>query len=108
MNYKIKSTPHFEKELKKIASKYPSLKSDLKNLLEILSVNPEIGSPFGNNCFKIRLAITSKGKGKSGGARVIIYIVYTLKEVLLLSIYDKSEKSTISNAEILKRVKLYL
>jgi mRNA-degrading endonuclease RelE of RelBE toxin-antitoxin system len=108
MSYKIKSTKQFDKELKRIASKYPSLKSDFKNFLEKISINPATGSALGNNCYKIRLAIASKGKGKSGGARVIIYIIQIEKEVLLLSIYDKSEKETISNAEILKRVQSYL
>ena len=108
MSYKIKSTKQFDKELKRIASKYPSLKSDFKSLLEVISESPSIGSPLGNNCYKIRLAIASKGKGKSGGARVIIYVVQIEKEVLLLSIYDKSEKETISNAEILKRIQAYL
>ena len=108
MSYKIKSTRQFDKELKRIASKYPSLKSDFKNFLEEISTNPVTGTSLGNNCYKIRLAIASKGKGKSGGARVIIYIIQIANEVLLLSIYDKSEKETISNAEILKRIQSYL
>ena len=54
------------------------------------------------------MAITSKGKGKSGGARIITYIVNAEKEILLVSIYDKSEKETISNKEILQRVQAYL
>ena len=67
-----------------------------------------MGNALGNNCFKIRMAITSKGKGKSGGARIITYIVNAEKEILLVSIYDKSEKETISNKEILQRVQAYL
>ena len=54
------------------------------------------------------MAITSKGKGKSGGARIITYIVNAEKEILLVSIYDKSEKETISNKEILLRIQSYL
>jgi mRNA-degrading endonuclease RelE of RelBE toxin-antitoxin system len=108
MSYSIKSTKQFDKELKRIASKYPSLKLDLRNFLEEISINPYVGSALGNNCYKVRLAITSKGKGKSGGARVIIYIIQIEREVLLLSIYDKSAKETISNADILKRIQAYL
>ena len=67
-----------------------------------------MGNALGNNCFEIRMAITSKGKGKSGGARIITYIVNAEKEILLVSIYDKSEKETISNKEILQRVQAYL
>ncbi len=55
---------------------------------------------MGNNFYKIRLAITSKGKGKSGGARVITYIKITDETVFLTSIYDKSEKNTITDVEL--------
>lgn len=71
----------------------PKLRSDL---LE----NPTIGKFLGNNVYKIRMVITSKGKGKSGGARVISY-VYVQEELLfLLSIYDKSKKENITDNEI--------
>jgi mRNA-degrading endonuclease RelE of RelBE toxin-antitoxin system len=108
MSYKIKSTQQFDKELKRIATKYPSLKNDFKNFLDDIALNPAMGNALGNNCFKIRLAITSKGRGKSGGARIITYVVNEEKEILLVSIYDKSEKETISNKEILQRVQVYL
>ena len=108
MSYKIKSTQQFDKELKRIATKYPSLKNDFKNFLNDIALNPAMGNALGNNCFKIRMAITSKGKGKSGGARIITYIVNAEKEILLVSIYDKSEKETISNKEILLRIQSYL
>jgi hypothetical protein len=56
-----------------------------------LSNTPETGTPLGNDTYKIRLAIKSKGKGKSGGGRIITYVVKANKEVYLLAIYDKSE-----------------
>jgi hypothetical protein len=59
-----------------------------------------IGEPLGKNCYKIRIAITSKGRGKSGGARVISLARVTKNTVFLLSIYDKLEEDTISNNEI--------
>jgi mRNA-degrading endonuclease RelE of RelBE toxin-antitoxin system len=65
----------FEKDLKKLAKKYNSLKLDLRALLNELKTNPNQGTSLGRNCYKIRLAITSKGKGKSGGARIITHIV---------------------------------
>ena len=58
---------------------------------DTLSNKPETGKPLGNDTYKIRLAIKSKGKGKSGGGRVITYVVNDNKEVYLLTIYDKSE-----------------
>nr|WP_255353670.1 type II toxin-antitoxin system RelE/ParE family toxin [Pedobacter sp. R20-19] len=60
---------------------------------------------MGKNCFKIRIAITSKGKGKSGGARVITNFIITESTVYLLSIYDKSEQDNISDKELLELLK---
>ncbi len=58
------------------------------------------GTAIGRGCYKIRLSIASKGKGKSGGARVITHIQIIKTKVYLLSIYDKSEMGTISDNEI--------
>ena len=63
----------------------------------ILANEPETGTPLGNDNYKIRLAIKSKGQGKSSGARVITYVVTNNKEVYLLTIYDKSEFDSINN-----------
>jgi len=65
MSYNLIAVPTFRKELKKLAKKYPSLKNDLTLLFESLEENPTQGTSLGRNCYKIRLAITSKGKGKS-------------------------------------------
>ena len=62
MNYKVEVTPHFAAEAKKLSKKYPSLKQDLALLVTELTDNPLMGVPLGQNFYKIRLAITSKGK----------------------------------------------
>lgn len=67
MSYKVKSIPKFEKELKRLAKKYSSLKNEYLQLVQSLKQQPEQGTPLGNNCFKIRLAIASKGKGNQAG-----------------------------------------
>ena len=100
MSYKIEITRNFSREAKSLLKKYPSLKGELESLGEELSENPEKGVPLGNNLYKIRLAIASKGRGKSGGARVITYLKTEQGNVYLLSIYDKGEKDTISDKEI--------
>ena len=100
MSYNVKITRHFEREAKPLIKKYASLKGELNDLGENLSKNPEIGIPLGNNLYKIRLAIASKGKGKRGGARVITYLKTEQGNVYLLSIYDKGERDTISDNEI--------
>jgi mRNA-degrading endonuclease RelE of RelBE toxin-antitoxin system len=104
MSFNIITTAAFERELKRLVKKYPSLKKDFTQLLATLEINPQSGVSIGVNCFKIRLAISSKNKGKSGGARVITYVKIINEVIYLLSIYDKSEADSISDKEILKRI----
>jgi mRNA-degrading endonuclease RelE of RelBE toxin-antitoxin system len=100
MNYNIEATPHFASEVKKLSKKYPSLKKDITSLASQLSINPLMGVSLGNNFYKIRLAISSKGRGKSGGARIITCVKITNTIVYLATIYDKSEKENITDKEI--------
>ena len=86
MSYNVIPTPDFKKLFKRLIKKYPSLKSDLDELIEVLSENPDTGTALGNGVYKIRMAISSKGKGKSAGARVITFIVTEDKEVYLVYI----------------------
>ena len=108
MNFRVLYTDRFRRELKGLSRKHRSLKADLAKLIDHLEESPEQGTPLGNNCFKIRMAITSKGKGKSGGARVITNVHVYGQTVYLLSIYDKSDRDSISDKElkaILKQLK---
>lgn len=107
MSYKIELSEHFKKEAKRLTKKYPSLKKELTELFNELEDNPRSGTPLGNNVYKIRLAITSKGKGRSGGARVISYVQINDVSVLLLSIYNKGEKDTVSDKEIQALIEKY-
>ncbi|MGL2992423.1 type II toxin-antitoxin system RelE/ParE family toxin [Flavobacterium sp. TSSA_36] len=100
MSYSILPTHLFEKELKRLVKKFPSLKFEFKELIEEIAKNPQAGTFIGNNCYKIRIAIESKGKGKSGGARVITYVYVESETVYLLTIYDKSEKETLKPNEL--------
>jgi hypothetical protein len=95
MNYNVCTIQPFDKQLKRYLKKYPSLKLELATLISQLEQTPDIGTPIGNDCYKIRVAIASKGKGKSGGARVITCVVVKDAEIYLLYMYDKSEQSTI-------------
>jgi mRNA-degrading endonuclease RelE of RelBE toxin-antitoxin system len=100
MNYNIIAVPTFKKEIKRLVKKFPSLKLEFANLIESLEQNPIQGIDLGNDCYKIRLGIASKGKGKSGGGRIITNIVIDKKTVYLLSIYDKSEKEHLTDKEL--------
>ena len=105
MSFKIIPTPLFEKELKHLSKKYPSIKKDLADLAAILQKDPKMGTPLGHDCYKIRMAITSKRQGKSGGARVITYVWISGSSIYLLSIYDKSEAEKISDKDLLERLR---
>jgi mRNA-degrading endonuclease RelE of RelBE toxin-antitoxin system len=92
----------FEREAKVLRKKYPSFESDYDTFLNELEKNPFGGESLGQHTYKNRMAIASKGKGKSGGARVITYNVQQQGEdevlITLMTIYDKSEIDNVSDA----------
>ena len=105
MSFEIRTIDVFDRQAKRMAKRYASFRDDYAELLKELKDNPFAGSDLGGGIRKVRMAIASKGKGKSGGARVITYtadvIIHTRNgELVLLSVYDKSDQSTISDKEI--------
>lgn len=105
MPFRIEATPEFLNEAKRLAKKYNSLKNDIASLAERLATNPIQGTPLGKDAYKIRLAISSKGKGKSGGARVITCVKIISSIVYFVSIYDKSAQTDISDKELKERIR---
>ena len=110
MKYEFYSTQEFIKELKTLSKKYKSLKDDLKKLQEEFVANPNLGISLGDGLRKIRLNITSKNTGKSGGARVISHELLIevgttdeTKSIAFISIYDKSEYDT-ADLDIIKKI----
>lgn len=108
MSYKIELTDNFKKEAKKLIKKYASLRTEIAELGKELAQNPTLGIPLGNDVYKIRFAISSKNKGKSGGARVISFVKIIDETVFLLSIYNKGDRDSISDKEIEELLKDYL
>lgn len=104
MSFKVVAVQDFDRELKRLSKKYQSLKYDYLSLVESLEKAPLQGTPLGKDCYKIRMPIRSKNKGKSTGARVITYVKIIDETVYLLSIYDKSEQTSISEKEIIARL----
>lgn len=110
MKVTIKVTKSFKSQAKPLLKKFPSLFDELQTLENKLIENPKLGISIGNNIYKIRLSSKSKGKGKSGGFRVISYLEteiiglidknQDIISVYLISIYDKSETSSISIKEL--------
>ena len=103
----VRTFSSFDRKVKRLLKKHSSLIDDIINLGEVLSQNPTQGESLGAGLYKVRMASESKGKGKSGGFRIITYFVDESKNdqtVYLVTIYDKSEQSTIVNKDLLKIV----
>jgi hypothetical protein len=103
MNFK--TTKDFDREAKRLAKKYHSLAKDIRELREDLLENPTQGDALGDNCYKVRMPISSKNKGKSGGARVITCVKIIEDTIHLLYIFDKSEMDNISDAFLKELIK---
>lgn len=106
MNSRIVAVDNFRREAKRLVKKFPSLKDELFGLEHLLLQDPRTGVKITDNTYKIRLSVKSKGRGKSGGMRVITHVIEiemhieaqeTAITVFLLSIYDKSEEENISD-----------
>lgn len=103
MNFEIRTLKWFDKNAKRLSKKYKSLKKDLLMLIESLIANPSQGADLGGGVRKVRMAISDKGRGKSGGARVITYTMHVDEatgRIVMLTIYDKSEQDSINKNEI--------
>lgn len=109
MNCKIIVVENFKREAKRLVKKFVSLRDELRQLEKELLRNPHCGTPLGKGVYKIRLAVKSKGSGKSGGLRVITRTVEIQMQVMeqspqtdiyLLSIYDKAEQSAIADKQL--------
>ena len=103
MNYEIIVKPTFQREAKRLAKHYSSFKEDFVSLIDDLEQNPLLGTDLGHGLRKVRMKITSKGKGKSGGARVITFTLVVSQQdavLNLLYIYDKADRVSISEKEI--------
>jgi mRNA-degrading endonuclease RelE of RelBE toxin-antitoxin system len=100
MSYKVSSSKGFRREVKPLSKKYRSLKGELATLFDELAENPTLGESLGRSCYKIRLGIASKGKGKRGGARIVTYVIAENEEVILLTIYDKAIKEDLLPNEL--------
>tara|TARA_R110002050_G_scaffold176775_1_gene309749 strand:- start:11553 stop:11882 length:330 start_codon:yes stop_codon:yes gene_type:complete len=106
MSYSIITIAPFDKKAKRLSKKYPSLKKEFIALFQLLELTPTLGAKVFKNCYKIRISIKSKGKGKSGGARIITYVIVEEETVYLLDIFDKSEKESIPDSELKRLIKL--
>ena len=109
MKNKIVISPLFDKRYKRFKKKFPSLETDLTEFVIFLDANPKAGILITDNVYKIRLASLDNNSGKSGGFRIITYVVDEITsstfEINLLIIYDKSEESNFDKNEITTIIK---
>lgn len=100
MNVRVDFHNEFLRQAKRYRKKYRSFESDFQSFLCSIEKDPLQGTDLGNGIRKVRMPIKSKGKGKSGGARIITYTINTISDnelnLTLLTIYDKSEIESIS------------
>jgi len=114
-NYNVNTTPTFEKEFKRLLKRYPKIIDDFEAFIDEIEVGAELGQAvqgiginFSTERFKVykkRMANTSAKQGKSGGFRVIIYLITSNNQVYLLDIYSKKEQQNISTKDIVKLIK---
>lgn len=98
MSLKIVRSDYFTSEMKRLAKRYRSIAKDYEEFLESIKQNPLQGVEIAPGIRKVRMAITSKGKGKSGGARVITFNALVSEHdgvIYLLLIYDKADASNV-------------
>ena len=102
MKVTISTIDEFDRRARRLAKKYKSLKDDLRTFQQEIMQNPLMGIDLGGGVRKIRMAIGSKGKGKSGGARVLTLTVLVSEDadVTLLTIYDKEEIDNVTDSYI--------
>ncbi|MEO8820950.1 MAG: addiction module toxin RelE [Ginsengibacter sp.] len=116
MEVTVRITTSFKVAAKPLFKKYHSFSKDLLSLEKELIKTPRLGISLGLNIYKIRLKISSKGKGKSGGARVISLVETTLLAVAeinadeeitvnLITIFDKADVDNISDKELRELIK---
>ncbi len=105
----IALTPRFKKDLRELAKRYRSIRTDLQPLIEQLQAGEIPGDRIAGikyQIFKVRLKNSNIQKGKSGGYRVIYYLK-TDEGIILATIYAKSDITDVSNETILEAIAQY-
>lgn len=109
MNYSLQTTDDFDREIKKLSKKFPSLKNDFQSIIDNIEKELILSDDLGEGFRKIRINIKSKGKGSSGGGRIITYetiIAVNNKLVLFALIYNKGDYDTFDLSVLKKNLGL--
>ena len=98
--FDVYKTDYFAKLVKKLSKKYPSIENDIDDFLDKIDDIKDLGVVLGQNLYKVRLKNTDNNKGKSGGYRLISYLLLKEKELTLLYIYSKSDIANIKETDL--------
>jgi mRNA-degrading endonuclease RelE of RelBE toxin-antitoxin system len=103
--YKVIPTEGFTKELKRLSKKHRGILLDIADLTAGLKKNPTMGTDLGQNVYKIRMAVSGTHKGKSGGARIITFVLLVRQTIFLAEIYLKNEHDTVDADRVIQRLR---
>jgi mRNA-degrading endonuclease RelE of RelBE toxin-antitoxin system len=105
MTNTVTVSENFKKEAESL--KFYTLKESIDSTISDLIKDPFCGDPHGLKIYKVRIKDKSKSRGKSGGFRVLYCHISKTDEgitILLMSIFDKSDKATITKADAVKKL----
>ena len=108
MNYEIVYGNAFRKDIKDFAKHYPSVKEDVRRVIQQLQEAPYLGKVIvgGKGARKIRVDNSDQNKGRSGSYRLIYYVVdQPSKTISLLTMYAKNDREDIPAKEVLRLLK---
>jgi len=98
----VKVSQLFKRKVKPLSKKYHTLRESIDELGEALIKGPYLGESYGGNIYKVRLSDKSKGKGKSGGFRILYYLAIQQGNdtiIILITILNKGEINTIKKTD---------
>jgi mRNA-degrading endonuclease RelE of RelBE toxin-antitoxin system len=103
MTYKVQLTASFKRSVKKLKRRYPHIKDDLQEGVELLLRTPQLGViiPRSSGIRKVRLSNRDAKRGKSGGYRLLYYLEdHESQTLYLLFVYSKSDRASVTQREL--------
>ena len=109
MSIKVDYTLEFKRNIRQLIKKYPSIRKDIEPIIESLQQGELLGDRTqhsGYVIYKLRVKNSDNRKGKSAGYRIIYYLK-TAANIVLVTIYSKSEQSDITANELKTIIKQF-
>ena len=109
MNIEVEYTLEFKRNIRQLIKKYPSIRCDIEPIIQGLQQGELLGDRIqhsGYVIYKLRVKNSDNRKGKSAGYRIIYYLK-TVVNIVLVTIYSKSEQSDITANELKTIIKQF-